>query len=99
MASLEDLQSKLRAQGAPASQLARIRDLVILAEREPSVLEIFLVGSYAKGLGDRVSDLDLVAIAAPGCQELVLHATRQVLQSGSQFDTRTSPRMSTATKG
>ena len=82
MPSLTDLQSQLRVQGAPASHLARIRDLVIFAEHEPSVLAIFLVGSYAKGLGDRLSDLDLVAIAAPGHQELVLRAARQLLQSG-----------------
>ena len=82
MPSLTDLQSQLRVQGAPASHLARIRDLVIFAEHEPSVLAIFLVGSYAKGLGDRLSDLDLVAIAAPGHQELVLRAAQQLLQSG-----------------
>jgi len=81
MSPLTDLQSQLQAQGAPASHLGRIRDLVALAEREPSVLAIFLVGSYAKGLGDRVSDLDLVAIAAPGHSELVLDAGHQVLRS------------------
>jgi len=81
MSSLTDLQSQLRAQGAPASHLARIRDLVALAEREPSVLAIFLVGSYAKGLGDRISDLDLVTIAASGQVDLVLRAVQPVLQS------------------
>lgn len=81
MSPLTGLQSQLQAQGAPASHLGRIRDLVALAEREPSVLAIFLVGSYAKGLGDRVSDLDLVTIAAPGHSELVLDAGHQVLHS------------------
>ena len=82
MPALTDLQSRLQAQGAPASHLDRVRDLVALAEHEPSVLAIFLVGSYAKGLGDRVSDLDLVAIAAPGHVELVLDAAHRVLESG-----------------
>jgi predicted nucleotidyltransferase len=79
--SLIDLQSQLRAQCAPASHLARIRDLVVLAEREPSVVAILLVGSYAKGRGDRVSDLDLVAIATPGHEGHVLHVAQLVLRS------------------
>ena len=65
MPSSNLLLSKLREQRAPESHLTRISDLVALAENDPKVLAIFLVGSYAKGVGDRVSDLDLVAIAAP----------------------------------
>ena len=71
--------SALREQGAPASHLQRIEDLVTLAERESAVLAIFLVGSYARGSGDRVSDLDLVAIAEDGRVPAVLGAAYEIL--------------------
>lgn len=73
------LLSKLREQRAPESHLTRLTELVSLAEREPSLLAMFLVGSYAKGVGDRVSDLDLVAIASPGHVESVLQAAHNLL--------------------
>jgi predicted nucleotidyltransferase len=71
--------SKLREQRAPESHLARLINLVALAESDPRVLAIFLVGSYAKGIGDRISDLDLVAIASSGESDCVLEAAHEVL--------------------
>jgi predicted nucleotidyltransferase len=79
MSSSDFLILKLREQQAPESHLTRLRDLVALAENDPRVLAIFLVGSYAKGVGDRISDLDLVAIAAPGQMDSVLEAAHEVL--------------------
>lgn len=73
------LLSNLRQQGAPHAQVARLTDLVELAGRCPELLAIFLVGSYAKGCGDRVSDLDLVAIASPGHGQAVLRAAHERL--------------------
>ena len=73
--------SKLREQRAPESHLTRLTDLVSLAERNPNLLAIALVGSYAKCVGDRVSDLDLVAIAAPGYGKSVLQAAHDLLSS------------------
>ncbi len=64
----------LREQCAPESHLTRLTDLVSLAEADSSLLALFLVGSYANGVGDRVSDLDLVAIASSGHGESVLQA-------------------------
>lgn len=66
MSSLDTLLMTLREQGAPDSHLVRVADLVAFAQREPALMAMFLVGSYAKGSGDRVSDLDLVAIAKKG---------------------------------
>jgi predicted nucleotidyltransferase len=40
---------------------------------------MFLVGSYARGTGDRVSDLDLVAIAEHGKVPAVLGAAYEIL--------------------
>jgi predicted nucleotidyltransferase len=57
--------------------------LVTLAENEPNILAICLVGSYAKGVGDRVSDLDLVGIATPEASESVL---RQAYDALSKAD-------------
>ena len=60
--------------------MTRVAELVSLAERESNLLAMFLVGSYAKGLGDRISDLDLVAIASPGHGPAVLNAAQDVLR-------------------
>ena len=59
--------------------MTRLTNLVALAEVDPRLLAIVLVGSYAKGVGDRLSDLDLVAIAAQGQGDSVLQAAHEVL--------------------
>ncbi len=74
------LTAKLREQGAPESHLQRLEGLVGLAEADPRVLAMCLVGSYAKGTGDRVSDLDLVAFAAEGHAQSLLQAAYDVLR-------------------
>lgn len=79
MSSLNELLHGLRAQQAPASHRVRLTDLVALAGRDPRLQSMALVGSYAKGSGDRLSDLDLVAIAAPGESEAVLQAAQDLL--------------------
>ena len=71
--------AKLREQCAPESHVTRLTDLVSLAESDSSLLALFLVGSYANGVGDRVSDLDLVAIASPGQGASVLRAAHCLL--------------------
>lgn len=86
MLPLTELQAVLRAQGAPESHLARLGDLVALAQREPRLQAMFLVGSYAKGSGDRVSDLDLVVIAAPGQADAVLQAAHDLLDGKDVLD-------------
>ena len=80
MSPLNELLSKLREQRAPESHLRRLTDLVALAESNANLLAIFLVGSYAKGVGDRVSDLDLVAIASPGNGGSVTKAAHDLLR-------------------
>jgi predicted nucleotidyltransferase len=73
------LLSTLREQCGPESHLSRSTNLVSLAEADPSLLAFFLVGSYAKGIGDRISDLDLVAIASAGHGESVLQSAHVLL--------------------
>ena len=79
MLSTKALLSLLHDQSAPKSHLNRLSQLVALAETDPRVLAIFLVGSYAKGVGDRVSDLDLVVFASAGEGDAVLQAAHEVL--------------------
>ena len=78
---IEDIPTRLAAQCAPASHFARIGALQALAAREPSLRAMALVGSYAKGTGDRVSDLDLVAIVDAGCVDRVLSHAQTVLRT------------------
>jgi hypothetical protein len=80
------LLSTLRRQCAPESHLARLANLVSLAEADSRLLALFLVGSYAKGVGDRVSDLDLVAIASSGHGESVLQAGHELLSRSEMLN-------------
>lgn len=77
----DDIASRLRAQNAPESHLRRISALETLARNEPALRALALVGSYAKGMGDRVSDLDLVALVDAGCGDRVLASAHNVLRS------------------
>lgn len=89
MPPLKEALSSLREQCAPESHVRRLSDLVSLAERNPNLLAIALVGSYAKGVGDRVSDLDLVAFAAKGMGPSVLQESHGLLHQSdvlSQFN-------------
>jgi predicted nucleotidyltransferase len=54
---------RLDEQAAPLSHTERLQRLVGMAQQHHPSAAIALVGSYAKGTGDRVSDLDLVVIA------------------------------------
>lgn len=72
MAPLQAVLQELKAQSAPASHLQRLERLVQLAEREAALQALVLVGSYAKQTGNRVSDLDLVALVADGMEAQVL---------------------------
>ena len=76
----DGLVAHLRAQGAPDAQLARLAALRSLAASQPGWQALFLVGSFARGHGDRISDLDLVAIAQPGQGPAVLQAAQALLQ-------------------
>jgi hypothetical protein len=53
-----------------------------LAARSPACVGLVLVGSYAKGTGDRVSDLDLVAFVREGAAQEFLRSADAVLDNG-----------------
>jgi len=62
--SLETLQARLSSQEAAPSHLERLAALHQLCKASTHCLGLALVGSFAQGKGDRISDLDLVAFVA-----------------------------------
>lgn len=74
---------RLRSQQAPASHLLRMQGLLEIARDNPACVGMALVGSYAKGQGDRVSDLDLVAFVQDADARDFLRAADAVLDNGA----------------
>lgn len=84
--SLARLQQRLMDQGAVPSHLKRIADLRALCEADPSCVAVALVGSFAKGCADRISDLDLAAFTrGAGARDFIDRADR-VLASEPVLD-------------
>lgn len=73
-AVLAQVAANIAAQGAVPAQVDRLRRLHGALAAHPQCHALALVGSYAKGGGDRVSDLDLVAFVDEGGAESVLAA-------------------------
>jgi len=63
---LESIHARLTSQNAAPSHLSRISDVRSLCERSPHCHGLALVGSFAQGTGDRISDLDLAAFVTEG---------------------------------
>ena len=59
--AMTEVHATLARQGAAPAHHMRLDALHALCERSPHCLALVLVGSFAQGLGDRISDLDLVA--------------------------------------
>lgn len=77
--SLAALQARLTAQGAAASHWPRLSALRALCERAPECKALALVGSFAQGTGDRISDLDLAAFVAEGGEGAFLQRAHVLL--------------------
>lgn len=80
--SLEGLTARLISQGAAESHLPRMAALRALCERSPHCLGLALVGSFAQGVGDRISDLDLAAIIADDREAEFLSQADEILGRG-----------------
>jgi len=74
-----ELREHLAAQQAPASHLERLTALVSLAKAFPACIAIALVGSYARGCGDRVSDLDLAMFVRESAGQQMLDEAHAIL--------------------
>lgn len=79
------LLQTLRAQGAAPSHLDRITMLRELCERAPGCVGLALVGSFAKGRGDRISDLDLAAFFVDGSAQGFLEQADVSLREQPSF--------------
>lgn len=71
-AQLAPALRSLAAQGALPAQIDRLRRLQGALAAHPACRALVLVGSYAKGCGDRISDLDLAAFTDEGATDAVL---------------------------
>lgn len=70
----------LQAQGAAPSHGPRLEALQQLCAQTPACLGLALVGSFAQGRGDRLSDLDLAAFVKAGEEGAFLGRAQAVLQ-------------------
>jgi hypothetical protein len=77
--SIESLQGRLREQAAAPSQLTRLAQLQVLFETDAACIAAALVGSFAKGSGNRLSDLDLVAFTTRGEEQSFVERADRVL--------------------
>lgn len=76
---LSSIQARLLSQGAAASHLPRIAAIHGLCERSPHCLGLALVGSFAQGCADRLSDLDLAAFVADNREAEFMEQAHELL--------------------
>lgn len=79
-ANIAALLAGLRSQDAAPSHLPRLAALQSLCEQSPRCLGLALVGSFAQGKGDRLSDLDLAAFVKEGGESDFLLEAREILE-------------------
>jgi predicted nucleotidyltransferase len=92
--NLPDIVALGRDQPATAPQIALLTRLAAALRASPDCLGLVLVGSFAKGAADRLSDLDLVAFCGDGAGGAVLDVFRAALADADvlmRFDGRRGP--------
>lgn len=67
------------SQGAAPSHLQRVAAVRNLCESSPDCIGMALVGSFAQGCGDRISDLDLAAFVVAGQEVAFLEKAHELL--------------------
>jgi len=75
----QELHSALASQDAAPSHLLRLAAIRRLCEQSPECHALALVGSFAQGKGDRLSDLDLAAFVKDGNEPTFLKKAQQIL--------------------
>lgn len=80
-ADIVEQLAALQAQGAAPSHLPRLAALHRLCSQSPECRGLALVGSFAQGKGDRLSDLDLAAFVKDGHEADFLLKAHVVLDS------------------
>lgn len=92
--NLLDVAALYRDPPATAPQIALLTRLAAALRASPACLGLALLGSFAKGAADRLSDLDLVAFCADGASGAVLDVFRAELAGADvlmRFDGRRGP--------
>jgi hypothetical protein len=74
-----DIESLLRSQNACSSQHPRLEALRELCSQSPDCIALALVGSFAQGKGDRISDLDLAAFVKEGSEDRLMKKAHELL--------------------
>jgi hypothetical protein len=74
-----DLELLLKSQNACSSQLRRLEALRALCSQSSECIALALVGSFAQGKGDRISDLDLIAFVKEGSEDELITQAHQLL--------------------
>ncbi|WP_323121158.1 nucleotidyltransferase domain-containing protein [Burkholderia alba] len=91
---LPEFLDRWRGNPATTSQIARLERLAAALRATPGCLGAALLGSFAKGSADRLSDLDLVVFCADGASQAVFDAIgAQIAPSDTlmTFDGRHAP--------
>ena len=76
---IAEMLAALQAQDAAPSHLPRLAALHELCVRSPQCMGLALVGSFAQGKGDRLSDLDLAAFVKAGHESEFLLQAQEIL--------------------
>ena len=84
--AIDPLLDALASQSAPASHRHRLQQLWQHCRDSSGCRAMCLVGSYAKGAGDRISDLDLVAFTDPGRATGFLDGAHRLLAAEPLLD-------------
>ena len=77
---LSTILALLQKQHAAPSHLPRVAAIRQLCEKSPHCLAVAMVGSFAQGCGDRISDLDLAAFVTDGREREFMEEAHQLLQ-------------------
>lgn len=83
---LSAVLARLSSQGAAQSHLPRIAALRKLCERSQDCVGLALVGSFAQGRGDRLSDLDLAAFVLNDGEAQFMGQANEILSQGERLN-------------
>ena len=79
---VSEVLARLTAQNAAPSHLPRLAALRSLCEQSPQCIALALVGSFAQGSGDRISDLDLAAFVSNDAEAEFMKRANEILSQG-----------------
>ncbi|SDR55060.1 Nucleotidyltransferase domain-containing protein [Paraburkholderia fungorum] len=82
---LEDILKKWRDNPSTTRQMALLERISAALEASPSCIGAVVVGSFAKGNADRVSDVDLVVFCSDGAENSLISSIEQQITQSDIF--------------